>query len=222
MLDRARREALWTRAYVSTAFGCPFTGAVDPSRVIDLALRLVDLGAQEVCLGDTIGVGVPSQVHDLTGRLLDAGLAAEGLAYHFHDTRGTALANVLAGLEEGVSTFDAFDRQVPAAAPSHRAPRAISPPRTSSTCSTAWASTTACSLAGVLEAARSIAAALGRPLAAKVGQAGRVGPGHGGSTSRSEPEAPDADRPRVSARASSATMLRDAQPSPGSPQGDSG
>ena len=107
LLARARERGWWTRAYVSTAFGCPFTGRVEPQAVESVACRLIDLGAEEICLGDTIGVGVPSQVHELTGRLLGAGLAADRVAYHFHDTRGTALANVVAGLEGGVTCFDA-------------------------------------------------------------------------------------------------------------------
>ena len=108
VLARATELGWWTRAYVSTAFGCPFTGRVRSCPGgRGRPARLVDLGADEICLGDTIGVGVPSQVHELTGRLLDAGLSLDRLAYHFHDTRGTALANVVAGLEDGVACFDA-------------------------------------------------------------------------------------------------------------------
>src|SRR6185436_19964281 len=107
VLSRAVQAGMWTRAYVSTAFGCPFSGAVDPAAVVDVSLRLADLGAEEICIADTIGVGVPSQVHDLTGRLLDAGLPLDRVAYHFHDTRGTALANVAAALEDGITCFDA-------------------------------------------------------------------------------------------------------------------
>ena len=102
---RARAEGLWFRGYVSTAFGCPYEGAVDPGRVVAVAGRLLELGAAEVSIGDTIGVAAPAQVRELVGRLLRA-IPAERLALHFHDTRGTALANVMAGIELGIPTFD--------------------------------------------------------------------------------------------------------------------
>src|SRR3990172_8705957 len=101
LIHEAGHRAWWTRGYVSTAFGCPYTGRVDPARAIGVALALLELGVDEVCFGDTIGVAVPSQVHDLTGGALAAGVPLGRLAYHFHDTRGTALANVVAGLEDG-------------------------------------------------------------------------------------------------------------------------
>src|SRR5262249_14748370 len=107
VLARARELGWWARGYVSTAFGCPYSGAVDPARVVDVARQLLDLGVDEVCFGDTIGVGVPPQVRDLTTRAVDAGIPFEQIAYHFHDTRGTALANVAAGLSSGVRCFDA-------------------------------------------------------------------------------------------------------------------
>ena len=101
----ARREGMWLRGYVSTCFGCPYEGAVDPARVVEVARRLVDIGCEEVSIGDTIGVAVPTQVADVLGRL-KAALSAERLAVHFHDTRGTALANVLAALQEGIAVVD--------------------------------------------------------------------------------------------------------------------
>jgi len=94
------------RAYVSVAFGCPFEGAVAPAAVAAVSQRLLALGADEVGIGDTIGVATPGDVH----RLLDALLAvapADVWGMHFHDTRGTALANVVASLGRGVTTFDA-------------------------------------------------------------------------------------------------------------------
>ena len=94
------------RGYVSTCFGCPYEGPVPPGRVLEVTRRLVDAGCQEVSIGDTIGVAVPSQVADLIGRLREV-VPAEALAVHFHDTRGTALANVLAALAEGIATVDA-------------------------------------------------------------------------------------------------------------------
>ncbi|HSN91939.1 MAG TPA: hydroxymethylglutaryl-CoA lyase [Anaeromyxobacteraceae bacterium] len=101
----ARAAGLPVRAYVSTAWGCPYEGAVDPARVRDLALRLAELGCGQVSLGDTIGVGNPAQTRRLLDLLLPT-LPADRIALHMHDTRGTALANVLAGLDRGITTFD--------------------------------------------------------------------------------------------------------------------
>jgi len=101
----ALREGMWVRGYISTCFGCPYEGAVDPVRVVDVARRLGDIGSHEVSIGDTIGVGVPTQVTDVMGRLKEA-MPQTALAVHFHDTRGTALANVLAALEEGIEVVD--------------------------------------------------------------------------------------------------------------------
>ena len=105
-MPEAKREGLRVRGYVSTCFGCPYEGAVPPERVADVARRLVDQGCDEVSIGDTIGVAVPTQVADLLGRLGQA-TPPDRLAVHLHDTRGTALANVLAALSEGVSVVDA-------------------------------------------------------------------------------------------------------------------
>jgi isopropylmalate/homocitrate/citramalate synthase len=97
---------LRVRAYLSTAFGCPFEGRVDPADVADLARRLLDMGAFEVAVSDTIGVAHPGQVKSVLDAVLKH-VPLEQLALHFHDTRGTALANVLAALIMGVRTFDA-------------------------------------------------------------------------------------------------------------------
>lgn len=94
------------RAYLSTAFGCPFEGAVPVARVIDLTRRLLELGVYEVAVSDTIGIAHPGQVREVLTSLT-ADVPVERLALHFHDTRGTALANVLAALDFGVRTFDA-------------------------------------------------------------------------------------------------------------------
>jgi hydroxymethylglutaryl-CoA lyase len=94
------------RGYLSTAFGCPFEGAVDPARVAYVAARLIDLGVFEVSISDTIGVAHPGQVPEVV-EAVAARVPLSRLALHFHDTRGTALANVLAGLAVGVATFDA-------------------------------------------------------------------------------------------------------------------
>ena len=104
-VPEARREGLWVRGYISTAFGCPYEGAVPPGKVLEVAGRLLEMGCQEISVGDTIGVAVPSQVSDVMGDLKQS-LGGEGLAVHFHDTRGTALANVLAALQEGIAIVD--------------------------------------------------------------------------------------------------------------------
>jgi len=183
VLLRAARAGMWTRAYVSTAFGCPFTGRVDPSAVVDVAMRLIDLGAEEICVGDTIGVGVPSQVRELTGHLLEAGLSLDQIAYHFHDTRGTALANVLAGLEDGVSCFDASTGGTGGCP---YAPGAAGNLATEDLVYLldGMGIRHGARLGGVLEAARFIAAALGKPLSSKVGQAGGWDPSTGAATER--------------------------------------
>jgi isopropylmalate/homocitrate/citramalate synthase len=94
------------RGYLSTAFGCPFEGQVAPERVAELAARLIDLGVFEVAVSDTIGIAHPGQVPPVLDKLL-ARLPVEQIALHFHDTRGTALANVLTALPFGIRTFDA-------------------------------------------------------------------------------------------------------------------
>ena len=171
VLARGGELGWWRRAYVSTAFGCPYTGAVEPDRVVDVSLRLIDLGADEVSLGDTIGVGVPNQVHDLTARHVAAGVPLDRLAYHFHDTRGTALANVLAGLEDGVSCFDS------SAGGTGGCPYAPGAAGNLATEDLVYlldglGIDHGVRLPKVLEAARFVSSALGRSLATKVGQAG--------------------------------------------------
>jgi isopropylmalate/homocitrate/citramalate synthase len=103
---RARAEGIRVRGYVSTAFGCPYEGDVPPEKVLEVCARLLDLGCYEVSVGDTIGVGTPMQVQGVIGMLLQV-IPPSKLAMHFHDTRGTALANTLAALEMGIATFDA-------------------------------------------------------------------------------------------------------------------
>ncbi|MET1232764.1 MAG: hydroxymethylglutaryl-CoA lyase, partial [Candidatus Limnocylindrales bacterium] len=99
LVKQAAQAGWWRRGYVSTAFGCPYIGRVEPARAAAVGLALLDLGVDEVCFGDTIGVGVPGQVAALTGLAVEAGVPLERIAFHFHDTRGTALANVSAGLD---------------------------------------------------------------------------------------------------------------------------
>jgi hydroxymethylglutaryl-CoA lyase len=102
----ARHAGVTVRAYLSTVWGCPYEGAVDPAKVLSIARRLRDLGCYQVSLGDTIGVGTPRQTGDIVRRFLDE-MPGSAFALHFHDTRGTALANALVGLELGVRDFDA-------------------------------------------------------------------------------------------------------------------
>ena len=183
VLARAGELGWWRRGYVSTAFGDPYSGAVDPDRAVEVAQGLLELGVEEVCFGDTIGVAVPSQVVELTARAIAAGIPDGQIAFHFHDTRGTALANVVAGLGAGIRCFDAS---------------------TGGTGGCPYAPGAAGNLAtedlvylldgmgyehgvrldGVLEAARFIASALGRPLASKVGQAGGWDPQSGAAVGR--------------------------------------
>lgn len=94
------------RAYVSTVYGCPYEGEVDPDKAVELTTRLRDMGVYEISLGDTIGVANPAQVEDVLGRVL-AKHPANSVAVHFHDTQGTALANCLVALQMGVTTIDA-------------------------------------------------------------------------------------------------------------------
>ncbi|MGZ3586664.1 MAG: hydroxymethylglutaryl-CoA lyase [Candidatus Limnocylindrales bacterium] len=183
VLERARERGWWTRAYVSTAFGCPYTGRVEPARVVEVALDLAGLGADEICLGDTIGVGVPSQVHELTGLLVTAGLPVARLAYHFHDTRGMALANVVAGLEDGIACFDASTGGTGGCP---YAPGAAGNLATEDLVYLldGLGLQHGVRLAGVLEAARFIANVLGRPVDSKVGRAGGWDPWTGAAVGR--------------------------------------
>ncbi|MBI3494341.1 MAG: hydroxymethylglutaryl-CoA lyase [Acidobacteria bacterium] len=104
--DRARAAGVRARGYLSTAFGCPYEGDVPPDRVADVAARLDDLGVFEVAISDTIGVAHPGQISRVLDAVLER-LPVDHVALHFHDTRGTALANVLTALSYGISTFDA-------------------------------------------------------------------------------------------------------------------
>jgi hydroxymethylglutaryl-CoA lyase len=102
----ALEAGMRVRAYVSTVWGCPYEGAIDPGRVKDITLQLLSLGCYQVSLGDTIGVGTPLQTSQILAGFLSE-IAPEKLALHFHDTRGTALANALIGLDLGIRDFDA-------------------------------------------------------------------------------------------------------------------
>ncbi len=176
----ALQRGWWTRGYVSTAFGCPYSGRVEPARAVEVATRLIDLGIDEICYGDTIGVGVPSQVTELVARSLDAGVASDRLAFHFHDTRGTALANVAVALGDGVRCFDASTGGTGGCP---YAPGAAGNLATEDLVYLLDGLGYECGadLTAILEAARFIAGVLGRPLATKVGQAGGWDPASGTS-----------------------------------------
>lgn len=105
LIPQALGYGMRVRGYVSTVWGCPYEGEIDPGKAVNLATRLVELGCYEVSLGDTIGVGTPRQTKELIGLVLKE-VPANKLAMHMHDTRGQALANVLVGLDLGIRTFD--------------------------------------------------------------------------------------------------------------------
>jgi hydroxymethylglutaryl-CoA lyase len=105
ILRMARGDGVRVTATIAVAFACPFDGPVDPALTCDIAARFLDLGADELCLADTIGAADPAQVRSLTQQLVDAN-GAELLSCHFHDTRAMGLANVFAAVESGVRKFD--------------------------------------------------------------------------------------------------------------------
>ena len=104
---RARDAGMDVRGYVSMCFGDPWEGAVPVEQVVATGKRLLDLGASQLSLGDTIGVGTPGHVAALVRAFVDAGVDVDRLAMHFHDTYGQALANTHASLQAGITTFDA-------------------------------------------------------------------------------------------------------------------
>lgn len=106
IVAQAKAAGLRVRGYVSTAFGCPFEGRVDPKKPIFVSEALFGLGADEISLGDTIGVATPGDLPAVIKPLL-ASIGPQKLALHFHDTRGTALANVVRAMDLGVDFFDA-------------------------------------------------------------------------------------------------------------------
>jgi isopropylmalate/homocitrate/citramalate synthase len=186
VLARARELGWWRRGYVSTAFGCPYTGRVDPATAVDVGVRLLEIGVDEVCFGDTIGVGVPSQVGAIASLAIERGIPVDRIAFHFHDTRGTALANVVAGLAAGVRCFDS------SAGGTGGCPYAPGAAGNLATEDLVYlldglGYDHGVRLVGVLEAARFIAATLGKPLATKVGQAGGWDSATGSATGRSAP-----------------------------------
>ncbi|WP_242902231.1 hydroxymethylglutaryl-CoA lyase [Actinomadura terrae] len=107
VVERARAQGLWVRAYVSMVCGDPWEGDVPVEQVVSVASRMMDMGCSQLSLGDTIGVGTPGRVTALIQAITDAGIGTDRLAVHFHDTYGQALANTLAALQAGVTVVDA-------------------------------------------------------------------------------------------------------------------
>jgi hydroxymethylglutaryl-CoA lyase len=175
------------RAYLSTAFGCPYEGRVEPARVAELSTRLLDMGVFEVAVSDTIGIAHPGAVPGVVAAVAGA-IGLERLALHFHDTRGTALANVLAALQLGVRTFDA------SAGGLGGCPFA---PGASGNLATedliymldGLGVETGVSLEGVLDASRYIEARVGHRLPSRVAQAVRA------TTAAAKSSTPSAGRP---------------------------
>jgi hydroxymethylglutaryl-CoA lyase len=105
VLARAKADGVPVRGYISCVLGCPFDGEIKPKAVADLASTLWDLGCYEISLGDTIGVGTPAKAREML-RAVSANIPTGRLAMHFHDTYGQALANLYAGLEQGIRVID--------------------------------------------------------------------------------------------------------------------
>jgi hydroxymethylglutaryl-CoA lyase len=171
VLSRARERGWWTRGYVSTAFGCPYQGEVGEAAVVGVAQQLLDLGVEELSIGDTIGVAGPTDVRRVVEALLAAGIDPRRLAMHFHDTRGTALANVTAALDLGIRCFDA------SAGGTGGCPYAPGAAGNLATEDLVYlldreGLSHGVDLDRLLVAARHISETLGRPLTTKVGQAG--------------------------------------------------
>jgi hydroxymethylglutaryl-CoA lyase len=130
--------ALSVRLDVATAFGCPFEGKIDPQAVEDLCTQALDIGVDELVLCDTIGVANTAQVDAHSRRIL-ALAGKTPVTLHLHDTRGSGLANMLAGYQAGIRRFEA-SAGAWAVVPLRPAPQATPPPRTQSTCLSRWAS----------------------------------------------------------------------------------
>jgi len=171
VVAESRRRGFWTRAYVSTAFGCPYEGEVPERAVVDVAASLMELGVDELAISDTLGVAGPSDVRRVLGALASAGIAADAIGLHFHDTRGTALANVVTAMELGYRSFDA------SAGGTGGSPFAPGSAGNLATEDLVYlldreGVRTGVNLDGVLAAARFIASQLGVEVGSKVGRAG--------------------------------------------------
>lgn len=166
----AKPEGVQVRAYISAAWWCPYTGRVAPDAVRRVAVTLHEMGCYEISLGDTIGAATPDEVTGLLDHLTQD-LAVDVLAVHFHDTRGTALANVLAALTRGISTVDSSAGGLGGCP---YAPGAAGNLATEDLLYMlhGMGITTGANLQAVVEASRSLARSLGHPLPSRYLQAG--------------------------------------------------
>ena len=174
VVEGAKRASVPVRGYISTAFWCPYEGKIAPEAVVSVARRLSDLGIHEISIGDTIGKAVPAEVMTLLDRLLDH-VDQDRLVMHFHDTYGTAIANVLASYERGITAFDS------SAGGLGGCPFAPGASGNVATEDVIWALTrSGASVAPDLEKVRAasdlLASALGRPLRSRVREALGAGP----------------------------------------------
>jgi hydroxymethylglutaryl-CoA lyase len=170
--EAATSAGLPVRGYVSTAFGCPFEGAVDPAAVARVSAALVAMGVYEVAVSDTIGIAHPGQVPTVVGAVAER-VPLDRIALHFHDTRGTALANVLAALNLGIATFDSSAGGLGGCP---YAPGATGNLATEDLLYMldGLGIETGVSLAGVLAASQAIETKLGHPLASRYATAARA------------------------------------------------
>ncbi len=170
VVEQARGSGVDVRAYLSMCFGDPWEGDVSIEQVVTVARRLVDLGCGSLSIGDTIGVATPGHVNALVAALVEAGLAVDTLAVHFHDTYGQALANTLAALQAGITTVDA------SAGGLGGCPYAKSATGNLATEDLVWqlhglGIETGIDLAALVECSVWMAQVLGRPVASRVAQA---------------------------------------------------
>jgi len=175
VVPEAHAAGLTVRGYVSTAFWCPYEGKIEPAAATRVAKRLLDLGVDEISIGDTIGMAVPAEVHALLDLLLDAA-PQDAIAMHFHDTYGTAVANAIAAYERGITIFDASAGGVGGC------PYAPGAAGNVATEDLAWAlgrsgATLSIDLTRVHAASDVLASALKRPLRSRVREASGRGPG---------------------------------------------
>jgi hydroxymethylglutaryl-CoA lyase len=172
VLGRARAAGLRCEGVISTSFGCPYEGRVPPERVLEIARRLHEAGAQEIGFGDTTGMANPRQVRELFARPARRPAGVE-LTAHFHNTRGQGLANVLAALEVGVESFESSFGElggcpVPAGATGNIATEDLV------SMLTRWGSRPGIDLPALLACARRVQEVLGRPLGSHTLVAGPV------------------------------------------------
>jgi hydroxymethylglutaryl-CoA lyase len=172
MLATARAEGLRTEAVVATAFGCPYEGVVEQSRVLDLAARLRQAGADEIGFGDTTGMANPRQVSELFARARQEVPGVE-LTAHFHNTRGQGLANVLAALEAGIDSFESSFGELGGCPVPKGSTGNIATEDLVSMCHEMGIET-GVSLERLLEAARDVQGVLGRPLGSHLITAGPI------------------------------------------------